>query len=240
MKKQTSMILFFTFITLTYQLSTFKETGTIESSSYSLAGFKSDSSYLLNSNNYKKPTYVSKLPPKSAKNNLRKAEQSFADEIHTNLHYYDGSMKLVSNEEITSCDLWTTTKEACSKSDKCGWCAQSAKCIPGDSSQPLTSCSSYQFTLPPKDWNPFPENIEVDITHEQASDGGEITTITPIGIKNDESQVSQETQTDTANGTSNIEASTPNQSGTTSEPTTQTNEQSGTPEASARKMKPLK
>lgn len=222
MKKQTSMILFFIFITLTFQLSTFKETGTIESSSYSLAGFKSDNRYLLNSSNYKKPTYVSKLPPKSAKNNLRKAEQSFADEINSNFDHNDGSMKLVSKEEISSCDIWTTVKEACSKSEICGWCAQSAKCIPGDSTQPLTSCSSYQFTLPPKDWNPFPENIEVEITNEQASDGGHFTTITPTGGKKQQfSEVAQKSQTESVNASATTDASDANQSTTNTESASQ-------------------
>lgn len=234
MKKQTSMILFFTFITFTCQLSTFKETGTVESSSYSLAGFKNDSKYMMNSSNYKKPTYVSKLPPKSSLDSLRKGQQSFADEVNSNLHYYDGSMKLVSSDEITSCDLWTTAKEACSKSDKCGWCAQSSKCIPGDSTQPLTACSSYQFTIPPKDWNPFPENIEVEISHEEGNDGV-ITTITPIGAKKETSASTQES-TPNPNTTD-----TGNANQTETQTTTQTQTNSGSPEAAGtRKTKALK
>jgi hypothetical protein len=61
---------------------------------------------------------------------------------------------------FTVCNNYTTKKEACYMAKGCGWCGSSNSCIAGNKLGPLVPCltSSFMFTSPAKDWNPYDLN----------------------------------------------------------------------------------
>lgn len=132
---------------------------------------------------YKKVNNFMKAIPSDLNKNLRNptavvADNKEKDELSKD--YYDGSMKLISKEEIKFCRKWTTKAEACQSQKSCGWCSSENRCIPGTEKGPLIPCSgnSFRFSDPPQNWNFFPSDIEVTISHEKI-DGSNITKITP-------------------------------------------------------------
>lgn len=51
----------------------------------------------------------------------------------------------------------SSTPNDCIKNDKCGWCGDKTKCIPGTSRGPLAPClkSTFIYTTQTAEWNPL-------------------------------------------------------------------------------------
>lgn len=77
----------------------------------------------------------------------------------------------------TVCNNYTTKKEACFMAQGCGWCASSNSCIIGNNLGPLAPClrSSYVFTSPAQDWNPY-DHDQIE-TKRQNVMGAQLSTV---------------------------------------------------------------
>lgn len=178
------LLLFSTILCLKYS-----ESNLVDSVSYSVARTNTNEFYENHSSNFKNPQYVDKLPERKQ---LR-GETTVIEEIKSDANYYDGTKSLRGKEQNNKeeakgksaaveklCGVWTTQPEACKKTGNCGWCASTNSCIPGNAKGPLLPCQkgAFEFVEPPKDWNFFPEGVEVNINKHKVGDT-EIVTIAP-------------------------------------------------------------
>lgn len=185
MKKQ--IVLFICLISVLYNVNSMRnnnqEENLVDSVSYSVARTQTNEYYEKNYNDFKNPEYVEKLPPRKQ---LR-GETTTVEEIKSDANYYDGSKRVQEEgalkKDVTVeklCGEWTTHPAACKRTGNCGWCASTNSCIPGNAKGPLLPCQkgAFEFVEPPKDWNPFPKDVEVNINKHKVGDS-EIITISP-------------------------------------------------------------
>lgn len=165
---------------------------TVEAITYGLGKeMKLDQIYVENSHDYKNPTLVEQLPPRTpiSDNQVETVEEVFQFIIRQAVPnvpsdvYYDGTY--FKRTDITICKNYTTQKEACLGQRTCGWCSQvneglagSGACIAGNSQGPLEPClrNRYVFAGPPEGWNPINKD-RIQAVSERMIGPAKLTTV---------------------------------------------------------------
>lgn len=120
--------------------------------SYSVASTKVDEFYSQNSNNYKSPQMVTRLPKRKP---LSDGTQIVPEVVSSSNDYYDGTKSLKLQTENTSCSSFSNAPRLCVRQENCGWCGASRTCIPGNGLGPRQPCKNNSFVYKaPDNWQP--------------------------------------------------------------------------------------
>jgi hypothetical protein len=76
-------------------------------------------------------------------------------QVTTGTIFYDGSANLATIH--VNCDVFSDNKNSCVSNDKCGWCGDRTKCVPGTAFGPLVPClkTTYIYQTKSETWSPL-------------------------------------------------------------------------------------